>query len=89
VRFLSCFKTKKIRKNSASLARERLQIIVSHQRSEMKHGGKRPEYIHLMEQEIMKVIKKYINVKNGDIKIEIDKQDACSVLELNVTLPEG
>lgn len=42
-----------------------------------------------MQKEIMDVIKKYVHVANEDIKIELDSQGDCSVLELNVTIPES
>ena len=89
MKLLNYFKAKRLEKNSASLARERLRIIVAHQRSETFHNKIQPEYIRLMEREIMKVIKKYINVTNKDIKIELDKHNDCSVLELNITIPES
>lgn len=89
VGFLDYFKTKKPEKNSASIAKERLQIIVAHQRSVVKTDEKQPEYIALMQKEIMDVIKKYVHVANEDIKIELDSQGDCSVLELNVTIPES
>jgi cell division topological specificity factor len=80
--FLDYFKTTK--KNTASIAKERLQIIVAHER------GKRdqPDYLPMMQQEILEVIRKYVSVDQDQVQVQLDKNDECSVLELNVTLPD-
>ena len=70
--------------NSASLAKERLQIIVAHERGKRKQ----PDYLPNMQQEIIEVIKKYIAIDNDQVTITFDNSDGCSILELNVTLPD-
>ncbi|VAW64990.1 Cell division topological specificity factor MinE [hydrothermal vent metagenome] len=70
--------------NSASLAKERLQVIVAHERGQRKQ----PDYLPKMQQEIIEVIKKYITIDNDQINITLDNNDNCSILELNVTLPD-
>lgn len=70
--------------NSASLAKERLQIIVAHERGRRKQ----PDYLPQMQREIIEVIRKYVNVDNDDVHVKLDDSDDCSVLELNVTLPD-
>lgn len=87
--FLDYFKTRKPEKNSANIAKERLQIIVAHQRAKLKGNNKKPEYIAQLQKEIMEVLKKYTQVNQEDIKIVLDSQGNCSVLELNVTIPES
>lgn len=88
MRFLNHFKTRKLGKNTAKIAKERLQIIVAHQRSALKQGEKKPEYIVQLQQEILLVIKKYASIAPKDIRIEFDNSGDYSVLELNVTLPD-
>lgn len=70
--------------SSAATAKERLQIIVAHER------GKRnqPDYLPQMQQEILEVIRKYVNVEQNDVQVQLDDSDNCSVLELNITLPD-
>lgn len=70
--------------SSAATAKERLQIIVAHER------GKRsqPDYLPQMQQEILEVIRKYVKVEQKDVQVQVDDTDDCSVLELNITLPE-
>ncbi|KAA0019791.1 cell division topological specificity factor MinE [Salinicola corii] len=71
------------RKKSASVAKERLQIIVAHQRG---HRGQ-PDYMPMLEQELLEVIRRYVKVDQDAINISLDSDNDCSVLELNVTLP--
>ncbi|WP_116964076.1 cell division topological specificity factor MinE [Fastidiosibacter lacustris] len=86
--FLNYFKNKRVEKNSAHIAKERLQIIVAHQRNELSGKSNKPAFITKLQEEILEVLKKYVHVDPKDIKIEVDDQGDCSVLELNVTIPE-
>lgn len=80
---------KKKQKSSADIAKERLQIIVSHQRLDRKpEKDNQPAYLAILQQEIMEVIRKHVEVNSDQIKIELSQNDDQSVLELNVTLPE-
>ncbi|KZY66458.1 cell division topological specificity factor [Oleiphilus sp. HI0071] len=80
--FLDYFKSTK--KNTASIAKERLQIIVAHERGQREQ----PDYLPMLQQEILEVIRKYVSVNQDQVQVMLDKNDDCSVLELNVTLPE-
>ena len=68
---------------SANLAKERLQIIVAHERSKRNQ----PDYLPLMQQENLEVIRKYVAIDMDQVSVQLDNDDDCSVLELNVTLP--
>ncbi|MCH4294276.1 cell division topological specificity factor MinE [Shewanella sp. 3B26] len=71
--------------NSASMAKERLQIIVAHQRGERDA----PDYFPQMKQEIIEVIRKYVHISEEQVSVQLEQNDDnLSVLELNVTLPE-
>lgn len=80
--FFNYFRNKK--NNSASIARERLQIIVAHERSQRDQ----PDYLPALQQEILAVIRKYVQIEDDQVQVQLDKNDSCSVLELNVTLPD-
>lgn len=81
--FLNYFKSKK--KNTASIAKERLQIIVAHERSSRNE----PDYLPQLQQDILQVIRKYVPISEDQVNVSLDASDDCSVLELNVTLPES
>lgn len=72
------------RKRSADVAKERLQIIVAYERNQRQNN---PDYLPLLRQEIMAVIKKYVHVDNEQIKVELNQDQDRSVLELNIMLP--
>ncbi len=71
------------RKNTAAIAKERLQIIVTHQRSQRGQ----PDYMPMLEKELLEVVRRYVPVDDDAINISFDSEDNYSVLELNVTLP--
>ena len=75
-------------KNSANIAKERLQIIVAHQRSEMNKSQGKPEYLEKLQQEILEVIKKYVHISPEDVKVELENRGDSSVLELNISIPD-
>ncbi|NWN92511.1 cell division topological specificity factor MinE [Marinobacter adhaerens] len=81
--FLDYFRGKKTA-SSANVAKERLQIIVAHERGQRDQ----PDYLPKMQQEILEVIRKYVQISDDMVQVDVDRNDNCSVLELNVTLPE-
>ncbi len=72
------------RKASANVAKERLQIIIAHERRQEAS----PDYLPVMQREIIDVITKYVKVDREAVKVALDRVGDSSVLELNVTLPE-
>ena len=69
---------------SASIAKERLQIIVA---TERKQRGQ-PEYMPALQRDILEVIRKYVPITEEQVQVEMANQGNCSILELNITLPE-
>jgi cell division topological specificity factor len=70
---------------TAQLAKERLQIIIAHERTERD----RPDYLGLLQKDLLDVISKYVPIDKEDIKVELEHRDGFAVLELNVTLPQS
>lgn len=73
------------KKTPAQTARERLQIIISHERANQTQ----PEYIPMLRQEIVKVIAKYVQIDEDQVQVALGKDGNLSKLELNITLPEA
>ena len=71
-------------KNTASVAKERLRIIVAQERAQ----AGRPDYLPLLRREILEVIRKYVNVDPDAIQVNLEREDGHEVLELSVALPE-
>jgi cell division topological specificity factor len=70
---------------TASVAKERLRIIVAQERS--TRGA--PDYLPLMRNELLEVIKKYVHVEIDAISINLERDSGHEVLELSVALPDG
>ena len=75
------------KKKTASVAKERLQIILAHERS--GRGGGRPDYLEALQRELVAVISKYVSIKPDDIKLHFERQDNLEVLEVKIELPES
>ena len=79
---LDYFKT--TRPSSASIARERLQILVSHERN----VNRQPSYLPQLQKDLLAVLKKYVDVDQDAISINFEQDDRQEVLELNIVLPD-
>lgn len=82
--FLSFFLGEK--KKTASVAKERLQIILAHERSGRNAGE--PDYLADLQRDLIAVISKYIKIDIRDIKVNLERQDDLEVLEVKIELPE-
>ncbi|MBA8885489.1 cell division topological specificity factor MinE [Dokdonella fugitiva] len=71
-------------KNTASVAAERLRIIVMQERA----ANGRPDYLPMLRRELLEVIRKYVNVDPDAIDIHVTHEGEGEVLELTVALPE-
>ena len=78
------------KKTSASVAKERLQIILAHERGSNAAGemDQSPSWLPQLQQELVDVVAKYIHINKEDLKVTIEKRDNLELLEINVTLPE-
>ncbi len=73
------------KKNTANIAKERLQIIVA----ERRRGDSEPHYLPQLKRDILEVICRYVQIDPEMVTVQLEqKGDDISVLELNVTLPE-
>jgi cell division topological specificity factor len=70
---------------SASIARERLQIVLAHERA----GRDSPEFLPRLQKELLAVVAKYIAIKEDMIRVNLGKEGNASVLEINVEMPGG
>ena len=73
------------KKTTAETAKNRLQIIIAQERS--TRGG--PDYLPLLQRELLEVIKKYVNIDADAVKVDLVKDGEHDVLDISVALPEG
>ena len=72
---------------SAPVARERLQVLLAHERTIV--GGGESDLVAILREEIMAVIAKHVQVGQDDVQIAMDRGDTMSTLEIDVQIPNG
>ena len=75
------------KKKTASVAKERLQIILAHERGGARRAA--PDYLPALQRELIAVISKYVSIKPEDIKVQLERQDNLEVLEVKIELPDA
>jgi len=73
------------KKKTASVAKERLQIILAHERS--GRNAAEPDYLPDLQRDLVAVISKYIKINPDDIKVQLERQDNLEVLEVKMGCP--
>lgn len=81
--FLNFFLGEK--KSSASVAKERLQLILAHERNGRSAS---PDYLPQLQRELVAVISKYVSINPDDIKVHMERHGDLEVLEVKIELPE-
>ena len=74
------------KKKTASVAKERLQIILAHERT---GRGSALDYLPSLQRELVAVISKYVSIKPEDIKVHLEKQDNFDILQVKIELPDA
>ncbi len=69
---------------TASVAKERLQILVAHER----YYRNKPSYLPQLQEELLAVIRKYVKVEQDAISVKFEQDENQETLELNIVLPE-
>ena len=69
---------------SASLAKDRLSVIVARERVGTRIG---PDYLSQLQQDLLAVLAKYERIDLQQVSVNLDRTGDCDVLELNVFLP--
>jgi len=72
------------KKKTASVAKERLQIILAHERG---GTGAPADWLPALQRELVAVISKYVKVDSNDIQVKLDRQDTLEVLEVKIEIP--
>jgi cell division topological specificity factor len=70
---------------TASVAKERLQIVLSHERA----NRDTPEFLPLLKLELLAVVGKYLDVADDMIKVHLERHAGTSVLEINVEMDKA
>ena len=80
--FFDLFRPKK---TSAQTAKERLLIVVSHERQQ--RGSY--DFLPQLREELLTVVRKYLAVQPEDICVDFRKEEGRETMCLNVTIPDS
>lgn len=81
--WLNFFRGKRDEKGSASVAKDRLQIILAHERS--SRDGE--DFLPRLQQEILAVVARYVQVDANKVQVNLERGDGMSTLAIGVELP--
>lgn len=79
------FARKPLRPRSAQTAKDRLQILLAHERS--GGGVEKTDYLPMLQRDIVAAIRKYVAITENDVEIRIERGDKMSSLEINIEMP--
>jgi cell division topological specificity factor len=68
---------------TANAARERLQILLSHERASVGQEG----LVTLLREEILAVIAKHVKLDRDQVQVKVERDGDSSILEIDVTMP--
>ncbi len=75
------------KKPTANVAKERLQLILAHERS--GRNAAEPDYLQDLQRDLIAVVSKYIKIDVKDIKVNLDRHGNLEVLEVKIELPDA
>src|ERR1700733_15875702 len=71
------------RRGSAPIARERLQVLLSHERV----ARDRPDLLSVLREEILAVIGRHLSFEPDKVQIKMDRGKSVSTLAVDIEIP--
>jgi len=71
------------RRTSAPVARERLQILLAHERV----AGSHSQLVAVLQEEILAVIAKHMQIDRDKVVVKLDRGNEVSTLEIDIEMP--
>jgi cell division topological specificity factor len=71
------------RRPTATVARERLQILLAHERASVGQEG----LVATLREEILAVIAKHVPVERDKVRVKVERDGEMSMLEIEVEMP--
>ncbi|MFP4127365.1 MAG: cell division topological specificity factor MinE [Alphaproteobacteria bacterium] len=72
------------RPRSADAAKDRLQLIVVRDRAATGEG---PDFLPMLQKDLIEVVRKYVDIADDKVNVDVDRRDNLSMLEVNIELP--
>ncbi|ASY65462.1 Cell division topological specificity factor MinE (plasmid) [Sinorhizobium sojae CCBAU 05684] len=71
------------KQTSAPMARERLQVLLAHERASVGHS----DLVAKLREEILAVIAKHVQVDGDKVSVKMDRGENVSTLEVDIEIP--
>jgi len=71
------------RRGSAPIARERLQVLLSHERV----ARDRPDLLSILREEIIAVIGRHVSFEPDMVQIKMERRKSVSTLAVDIEIP--
>ena len=72
-------------RGSAPVARERLQILLAHERS--SHG--QSDLLSILRDEILAVVANHIAIDREQVRVKMERGDKVSTLDIDIEVPHN
>ncbi|MTH64233.1 cell division topological specificity factor MinE [Paracoccus shanxieyensis] len=69
--------------STAQTAKERLQILLAHERA----SGDTPDFLPLLQRDILEVVRRHMQIDGDAVDIKLERSDDLSSLEINIEMP--
>ena len=70
------------RRSSAEIAKERLKIVLAHERA----GRGAPDFLPMLQRELIDVVGRYVEIRDDMIRVNLGKSGETSLLEINIEI---
>ncbi len=72
-------------RSSAPIARERLQILLAHERN----ARSQPDLLGILREEILALISRHVSFDPDKVQIKVDRGKSVSTLAVDIEIPNG
>src|SRR5438094_8212371 len=69
-------------RHSASIAKERLKIVLAHERA----GRSAPDFLPRLQRDLIDVVGRYVQIRDDMIRVNLGKSGETSLLEMNIEI---
>ena len=70
------------RRNSAAIARDRLKIVLAHERA----SAAAPDFLPALQKDLLAVLGHYVELRDDMLRVNVARAGETSLLEINVEL---
>jgi cell division topological specificity factor len=82
--FFGLFKRREVQPATAPVARERLQVLLAHERA----SPGQPNLLGALKDEIINAITRHVSVKPDAVKVKIERRNSTAILRIAVDIPK-